>query len=107
MELLDSQLVTFVVAAAGLSWLFVKEKLWPHWLGGMSLLIVFLGAWAVGISIIATYKFNTTLPGRYGLSVGTLLVLALIGGLRGRGPRLAFAAFSVVNLILAFWFMLV
>jgi hypothetical protein len=106
LESLDGELIEMLVIAAGLSCLFVKERRWPHWLGGASLLTLFFGGWAVGIGFMLTYNYNTPLPGRYGISVAVLMILALIGALRGRWAQLLFLMFSLVSFGLAFVFML-
>jgi hypothetical protein len=103
---IQNNLVELLTVGAGLSWIFVKEKGWAQWLGGASLLMLYVGSLILGISIAATYGFDSALPGRYGIPVGVLLVLALIGAIEGRGARLAFSTVSAAAFGLTFWYML-
>jgi hypothetical protein len=104
---IEAQLIGLVVVAASTSWLFVKERRWSHWLGAVSLAVLFFGGWAIGISIMITYSYNTSLPGRYGLPMAVLLMLALMGAVTGRGARALLWALAVASFGLTFWFMLV
>jgi hypothetical protein len=104
---IQGDVVEFLAVSAGIAWVFVRERGWAHWLGAASLLTLYFGALALGVSIAETYGFDTALPGRYGLPTAVLLVLALIGAIQGRAARLAFSAVSLLCFGLTFWYMLV
>lgn len=104
---LQGDVVEYLTVGAGLSWVFVRERVWAHWLGAASLFTLYFGALALGISIAETYGFDSALPGRYGIPTAVLLVLALIGAIEGRVARLAFSAVSLLAFGLTFWYMLV
>ena len=104
---LDAYIVTALLLTAGFAWLVPGKRTWAHWLGPTSLLTLFFGGWALGISILLTYGFNTSLPGRYGLSTGALLALALIGVLDGRSGRLLLSAVAGGTFMLTFAYILV
>lgn len=104
---IDGHMIALLAIGGGLSWLFVSERTWPHWLGAASLLIMYLGGLALGVSILVTYRYNSDLPGRYALSTSVLLVLALIGAMNGRWPKMMLWTLSLATLVLTFWLMLV
>ena len=99
-------IIELLTVGAGISWIFVKERSWAHWVGAASLLTLYFGALALGMSLAATYRFDSALPGRYGLPVAVLLILALIGAIEGRAARLALSALSLLAFGLTFWYML-
>ncbi len=103
---MQGDIIELLTVGAGISWIFVKERSWAHWVGAASLLTLYFGALALGISLAATYRFDSALPGRYGLPVAVLLILALIGAIEGRAARLALSALSLLAFGLTFWYML-
>ncbi len=103
---LNADLIAVLLLTVGASTLLTRRRSWAHWLGAGSLLTLFFGGWALGVSILVTYGYNTTLQGRYGLSVAVLMVLALIGWLRGRWGRLLFTVLAVSTFGLSFAYML-
>jgi hypothetical protein len=102
----QGDVIELLTLGAGISWIFVKERSWAHWLGAASMLTLYFGALALGISLAATYGFDSALPGRYGLPVAVLLILALIGAIEGRAARVALSMVSLIAFGLTFWYML-
>lgn len=103
---LTSQLLASLPLIVAASWIFSRRRTWCQWLAAASMLVLFLGGWALGISIMLTYHYNTRLPGRYGLSMAVLLVLAVIGVLEGRLSRLLFSGFALALYALALSYIL-
>jgi hypothetical protein len=104
---LNAYIVSALLLTAGFAWLIPGRRTWAQWLGVTSMLTLFFGGWALGISILLTYGFNTSLPGRYGLSIAVLLTLALIGVLEGRSGRLLLSAVAGGTFMLTFAYILV
>lgn len=77
-------LLGYLVVAGGLAGLFVRPRKWSHWLGLISLLVLFVGGVVLGVSLFRTYDINPGLSGRYGLAVAPLLVMGLVASTRGR-----------------------
>ena len=105
-EGLDASLIAGLLLAVGLSVAVARRRTWAHWLGLASLLTLFFGGWALGVSILVAYRYNTSLPGRYGLSLGVLMTLALIGWLQGPRARALLTALAVTTFALTFAYML-
>lgn len=106
LENITAQITAALGLAVGFSALFVRRREWPQWLGGAALLALFVGGLLLGVSIELNFGYNTQLPGRYGLSTGVLLALALVGAFRGRRARLLFGAFSLATYLLTFAYIL-
>ena len=102
---LTSTLCWYLAVASGFAILFVRERRWSHWLGAIALPMLWLGGFALGISILKTYGYDTVLPGRYALSVAAVLVLALVGSFEGRWPTRLLWAFTLVTFSLSFLYM--
>jgi hypothetical protein len=79
----------YLLVGAALAALFVSPRRWPHVLGLTSLGALYVGGVLFGIGIWLNYDVDPSVSGRYGLSVGPLLVLVLAGVLRGTWARLA------------------
>ena len=106
LQVVMSTLLELLLIAGALAWLFVRPRLWSHWAGMVSLPVLYLGGLATGLlewQLLHTYP---TLANRYGLSVTPLLVLGLVGSLRGRGAKAAVGAFGACQAGLAFYFLL-
>jgi hypothetical protein len=106
LQLVMSTVLQFAVLAGALAWLFVRPRLWSHWLGIVALPALYVGGVVLGVSVYLTYHADPGLSGRYGLSVAPLLVLGLIGSLQGRVARVLLGAFAVVSVGMSFYFML-
>jgi hypothetical protein len=104
---LDGTLINTWTIAAGFIWMFIKEASWPKWAGAVALPWTYIGGLGIGVSLWFTYHFSSSLPGRYGLSMAAMLMLALIGALQGNAAKRVFAVFSLATFGCAFWFILV
>lgn len=97
--------ITYLVVAGSAAALFVRRRQWSHWLGLVSMPVLFLGGIVLGVGIWRTYAANPGLDGRYGLSVAPLLILALVGSVRSLWPRIGLWAFGLITFSLSFYFM--
>jgi hypothetical protein len=68
--------------------------------------VLYVGGVLLGASVYFTYDVNPQLSGRYGLSLAPVLVLGLIGSLRGRWAFRLLGIFAVASVALSFYFML-
>ena len=105
LQQLTAEFMWLLPIGAGLSFLFARTRRWAHWLGLISLPVLWLGGWALGISILEEYGYYTVLPGRYGLSVAPLLILAVVGAFEGRWPTRMMWAVSLLFFGLTFFYM--
>jgi hypothetical protein len=95
LQTMTAKLVEYLFVASGLGVAIVEKRQWSHWLGGASLVGLYLGGLVLGIGLWRTYNVDPSLSGRYGLAVAPLLGLALVANLRGRWMVGALWAFSV------------
>lgn len=105
-QVVIATVLQYLVLAGGLSWLFVSPRRWSHWLGIVTLPALYLGGVVLGASVYLTYDANPGLSGRYSLSLAPLLVLGLIGSLRGRWASRTLGILAVASVGLSFYFML-
>jgi hypothetical protein len=106
LQAITAELTEFLLIGAGLSAIFVSPRKWPHWLGLLSLAVLFAGGIVLGVGVWKTYGADPSISGRYGLSVAPLLVLALVGALRGRVATIGLWVFSVGVLGLTYGYLL-
>ncbi len=99
-------LLEFLILAPGLAWFVVREKLWTHWMGLVSLPVLYLGGIVIGISFVITYKVPPATAGRYGLAVAPLLLLALVGSLHDAAAKYAVGAFAAFGAALTVYLMI-
>jgi len=76
-------LTGYLLVAGGLSGMFVVRRSFSNLLGLMVLPCLYLGGLFLGISIWISYNADPGLGSRYGMSLAPLLVLALIGSIKG------------------------
>ena len=102
----DAELIRFLIFGVGLGIFVTRRRDWPGWLGLVSMVTLFAGGCLLGVSILHAYGYRSGIPGRYGLSVTPLLMLALAGLLRGRGSACsALWVFATLSAGLSFFFM--
>jgi hypothetical protein len=104
---LMSTLLRYLVLAGGLAGLFVRRRTWSHWLGLVTVPVLYIGGVALGFSIVWAYDSNPGLNGRYGLPLVPMLVLALVASVRGVWVVRCLWALGLVTLLLSFCYMLV
>jgi hypothetical protein len=77
-------IIAFGLVAGGISLVFVKEKLWAHWMGFFSLIALYVGGLSLALNDWSICRSSFGSEGRYGLSCAPLLVLAFLGASRGK-----------------------
>jgi hypothetical protein len=88
-----------LLGAGSLTGLFVSPRRWSHYLGLITVPVLYLGGVALGLALVISYDIDPGLSGRYGLSVAPLMVLVLADSLTGAWPKRAVGAFAVTLLI--------
>jgi hypothetical protein len=106
LQVFMGNVLQYLILAGGLAWLFVRPRRWSHWLGVVALPVLYLGGVVLAASVYLTYDANPGVSGRYGLSLAPVLVLGLIGSLRGRWAGRMLGIFAVASVALSFYFML-
>jgi hypothetical protein len=99
-------LLQYVVIAGGLAGLFVSRRRWSHWVGLVTVAMLYLGGIALGASVYLTYRTDPQIQGRYGLALVPLLILALVASVRGRWIVWGLWALGVVTFGMSLYFML-
>jgi hypothetical protein len=105
-QAITSTFLTYLFLAGGLAGLFVQRRRWNHWLGLLSLPVLYVGGIVLGIGLWRTYHIDPSISGRYGLSVVPLLALALVVNVRGRWVLAALWTFAVALVGLSYFYML-
>jgi hypothetical protein len=95
LQVVTGTFLQYLGIAGGLSGFFVTPRRWNHWLGLFSIAGLYLGGIAVTAALWHTFDINPSIPGRYGLAVAPLLILAIVANARGRWVMNSFMAFSV------------
>lgn len=106
LQTIASRVIEYLVIAGGVAGFFVRRRLAPHVLGLLSLAALYAGGVVLGIGVWRTYNADPGLSGRYGLSVAPLLVLALVGAIRGKWMSWFLWIVALANVGLTFFFML-
>lgn len=106
LQVIFGTLLGFLLIAAAAAGAFVNRRRWDHWVGLLTLGVLYAGGIAVGVGFWRTYGANPGLIGRYGLSMGPFLAVVLVAALRGRWAKYCVAVFSVATFVLTFYFML-
>jgi len=73
-----------LLLAGGLAGLFVRRRLWYHWMGLSSVAVLYFGGIVLGVGLLFSYDIDPSLTGRYGMSLAPLLALGLVASVRGR-----------------------
>jgi len=92
-------LLTFLLIAAGLAGLFVSVRWWPHVLGLIAVVVLYVGGVVLGVGLMSTYDIDPALAGRHGLSVAPLLILVLAAAVVGRWPQRLLALFALASFL--------
>jgi hypothetical protein len=87
-------MLTLLLVGGALAGLFVSPRRWPHALGLIAVPMLYFGGVAFGLALMKTYDADPGLSGRYGLAMGPVLMLALVGSLEGRWAQRAVALFA-------------
>jgi hypothetical protein len=103
-ELITGIVLQYLFIAAGFGGLFVRRRQWSHWLGLLSICLLFVVGVILGIGIWRTYNADPGLSGRYGLSAAPLLALALVSAVRGRWVIAGLWVLSITLCGLTFWY---
>jgi len=72
-----------LLLAGGLAALFVRRRLWYHWMGLTSVVALYCGGLVLGVGLLFSYDIDPSLTGRYGMSLAPLLALGLVAAIRG------------------------
>jgi Dolichyl-phosphate-mannose-protein mannosyltransferase len=107
LQYIAATLLAYLLVAGGLSGLFVSPRQWYHWLGLVSVPLLYVGGVILGISIWRTYNSDPGLSGRYGLSLAPFLALALCAAGRGAWLLRAIWLFGLLIFGLTIYFTLV
>jgi hypothetical protein len=97
--------LAYLVIAGALAGLFVSPRRWSHWLGLVSVPVLYVGGVVLGISVYLTYNSDPGLSGRYGLVLAPFVVMALTSALRGAWLIWALWIFGLTTFALSFYFM--
>jgi hypothetical protein len=107
MAVIISTLLMYLLVAGGLAGLFVRRRQWFHWMGLVTVPLLYVGGFALGISIWRTYNSDPGLSGRYGMSLAPLLALSLCAACRGKWPLRAIWLFGLLSFGLSVYFTVV
>jgi hypothetical protein len=88
------EVLSFLVIGAALSGLFVSRRRWQHALGLISVPLLYVGGLIFGLGLMINYDIDPGLSGRYGLSMGPVLVLVLAATLDGKWSQRCLVLFS-------------
>ncbi len=106
LQVIFGTLLGFLVIAGAVAGAFVSRRHWHHWVGLLSLVVLYVGGIVVGVGFWRTYGANPGLIGRYGLSMAPFLAVVLVAALRGRWMKIGVGIFSIATFALSFYFML-
>jgi hypothetical protein len=95
-----------LLLAAGFSILFLSPRKLLSWLAFVSVCGLFLGGFVFGVVNWRTYDIDPSITARYGIAVGSFLVLSVIGLLRGKWSKIGVWALGISGALLDFWIML-
>jgi hypothetical protein len=107
LEIIADTLLMYLLVAGGLAGLFVRRRQWFHWLGLLSVPLLYIGGVALGASVWHTYNTDPGLSGRYGMSLVPFLALALCAACRGRWLLGSIWLFGLASVGLSLYFTLV
>lgn len=79
-----SAALVYALAAGAAGGFFVTTRRWHHWMGLISIPVLYLGGVAFGYAIHWSYNVDPSVTGRYGLAMAPLLIVALVASVRGR-----------------------
>ena len=96
----------YMLLAGGVAALFVRRRMWAHWVGLTSIVTLYVGGIVLGIGLLRTYSSDPSLSGRYGLAVAPFLALALVATVRGRWVVMAVVGASVALVGLTYYYTL-
>ena len=106
LQAIMAKLLEYLLLAGGLAGLFVRRRAWYHWLGLVSVPLLYVGGVALGVSIWRSYAMDPGLSGRYGIAVAPFLAVALVAALRGIWLERGVWAFAILTFALSIYFML-
>ena len=84
LEPVVNEVLRVLLLAGALVALFVRRRLWYHWMGLSSVAVLYLGGVVLGIGLWLSYDIDPSLTGRYGMSLAPLMALGLVAAIRGR-----------------------
>jgi hypothetical protein len=84
LEPVITQVLRTLLLAGALSALFVRRRLWYHWMGLSSVAVLYFGGVVLGVGLWLSYDIDPSVTGRYGMSLAPMLALGLVAGIRGR-----------------------
>ena len=94
----------YMLLAGGVAALFVRRRIWAHWVGLTSIVTLYVGGIVLGVALFRTYSSDPSISGRYGLAVAPFLALALVATIRGRWVVLAVVSASVALVGLTYYY---
>jgi hypothetical protein len=107
LAIIAATLLMYLLVAGGLAGLFVRRRQWFHWMGLVTVPLLYVGGVALGISIWRTYNTDPGLSGRYGMSLAPLLALSLCAACRGKWPLRVIWLFGLLSFGLSLYFTVV
>jgi hypothetical protein len=107
LAIIAATLLMYLLVAGGLAGLFVRRRQWFHWMGLVTVPLLYVGGVALGISIWRTYNTDPGLSGRYGMSLAPLLALSLCAACRGKWPLRVIWLFGLLSCGLSLYFTVV
>lgn len=105
LQLVFVPLLKTLLLAGALSGLFVTARKWNHWLGLTTVVALLVGGALFGLGLKINYDIDPGLSGRYGMSVGPLLVLVLVAGITGKWIVRGLWVFALASLATTLWFL--
>lgn len=92
----------YLLLAGALAGMFTSPRRWNHWLGLVTIPVVYVLGVILGLGVALSYDANPGLSGRYALSIAPLLILVLGASLVGRWAVRALGAFAVAMALTIF-----
>ena len=106
LQSVTATLTELLFLSGALAGLVVRPRKCPHWLGVLSLVVLYVGGLVLGFVVWRTYKDDPGVTGRYGLCVAPLLALALASSIRRRWAVYGLWVFSLATLGLTYTYLL-
>jgi hypothetical protein len=106
LQQITATFLQYALLAGGAAALFVRRRIWAHWVGLTSIIALYVGGIVLGIGLLRTYSSDPSLSGRYGLAVAPFLALALVATVRGRWVVMAVVGASVALVGLTYYYTL-
>lgn len=94
--------LSFLLIGGGLAGLFLSPRRWFNALGLIAVPALYVGGVVFGLGLMATYDSDPGLSGRYGLSLGAVLLLVVGASVTGKWAQRALAAYAAAFFVTTF-----